>query len=202
MVTFHTIKASGGSLNVFDFLSTERSRDLSEHIRLRASEKMRDTWGDDYLSQNRHFDTFLNVIRKEKEVGQLIIDSCLDRSAVPDNIVCIDTVEKLLGGVPDRMFKFILMSPVLRQALVNDEIYGFGLHPDDIPTYDVLGKRLFNNGRVNSHCWNNRAFARSTDPDLSIKEQRALRDTRDFFEHLYFMGYDPTDYPNKVGKIK
>lgn len=201
MVSFHEIKATG-NLNVFDFLSSERARDLAENVRMRASEKMRDYWGDDFVDRNRHFKTFLNVIKKEREVGQLIIDSCLDRSAVPDNIVAIDTAEKLLGGVPDAMFVYILMSPVLRQALINDEIYGFGLKPSDIPSYDVLGKRLFHNGRVDPDHPINKSFMRSTDPDLSIKEQIALRNTRDFFEHLYHCGYDPTDFPNKVCKIK
>lgn len=184
-------------------LATDRMRELSESIRARAADQIRNFYGDDSSSYSRDRERYLDVIRRDNEVVRQVIEGSLNRSVVRNNITAIDSEQKLLGGIPERMHKYLMMSGPLRSALENDEIYGFGLHPDEIPKYDVFEKRLFRNGLVDSHRNTfNKAFIRSNDEPLTISERAAIRDTRDFMEHLLSRGIDPTDYPNPAGKIK
>jgi len=198
-VRIHHI-TSQHSGDIFEILSTDRQRELSENIRREASVKFTNMFGAGY-DQRSDVQQYLGIIARRSETAKAIIEGSLNHTFVKNNITAIDTVQKLLAGVPERMHVMLMMSPGLRDALARDEIYGFGLKIEQVPYYDIYD-RMMNSGTVSDRCPHNESFRRSTDPDLTISELNALEDTRNFMEHLLFRGIDPTNYPNPVGKIR
>lgn len=186
--------------NVMDFLTTDRVRQMSENIRIESEQRFNNMFGNIHYEHQNEREMFLNVFKRHSDSVKEIIDNTLHNVFMDDRIVCIDSKEKLMKGVPKTMELALITSPKLREALEKDEIYGFGLHPKDLPMKDTIG-RMINNGATNENGIGI-AYITSDDPIMSIDDLNNIEDTRYFMELLLDEGIDPTDYPNKKGKIK
>lgn len=198
MAIVQTIEVSGVP-DVFSLLSSDNMRSLSDSIARGTEIKFGNLFGVSY-DHAAERNILLNSVRRNNQFVAEVIDSGLHRSFTPDNIICIDTREKLLLGIPKRMEEIIITSPILRKALQRDEIYGFGIDPKTLPVNDPYRKLLRNGGTSASGVVT--SICSSHDEPLTIDEMIDIEDTRDFMESLYNEGIDPTDFPFKVGKIK
>jgi len=186
--------------DIMALMTTDRVRELSENIRRESEMRLNNMFGSYGYNHSNERAMFLNIFDRQNEEVKRIIDISLSNVFMDDRIVLIDNETKLMKGVPKAMEIALLTSPMIRKALENDEIYGFGLHPHDLPDRDVVG-RLINNGITDDN-GHGMAYITSDDPVFSIADLDNIEDTRNFMETLLENGIDPTDYPSRVGKIK
>lgn len=124
------------------------------------------------------------------------------------DIKYITSVEDLEGGIPPAMQMAILTQPDIREKFEAGLIYGFGILPEELPHEDVWG-RLINNGRVDlsEPCPEEGRVMKwefwLDDPEWCYDDLVAVRKSRDWLTSFMDQtGFDVTNYPNRVGKLK
>lgn len=186
--------------NIMSLVSNDYVKSLSDNIRFESEQRFNNMFGNSYYQHQNERGMFLDIFKRHSEEINNIVENTLHSVFMDDKIICIDSEEKLMKGVPKTMEMALITSDSLRRALENDEIYGFGIDPKNLPEKDIYD-RLINNCLTNDNGIGI-GYVSSEDPMLTIKDLDNIEDTRYFMELLLEQGIDPTDYPNRVGKIK
>lgn len=197
-ITVQTVEVSGVP-DVFALLSSDHMRSLSDSIAQGTEIKFGNIFGVNY-DHGAERELFLNSIKRDNTVVAEIIESGLRNTFTANNIICINTKEKLLMGIPSRMEEIVITTKPLREALKRDEIYGFGIDPKTIPNHDPYRRVL--KGGSTSKDGIHTSVVSSHDPCFTIDELLDIEETREFLVDVFNEGYDPTDFPFKRGKIK
>lgn len=186
--------------NIFSIMSTDNMRRLSDNIIKNTEMQISSMFNHGYdHAQERA--GFLSQLRKRDDITTKLIETTLNRIFIPDAIISITTKEQLLQGVPKRMEEIILTDPNIRQSFFDGELYGFGLEPETVPTRDPW-KHLLYNGATGTQSGKGIMIRTSDDPIHTIEDLQAIDDTRRFIKSVFDEGYDPTDFPNRRGKIE
>lgn len=191
----------GAGQGIFGAISSNSTRELNDHIAMMAQAQYGQLVGTDMPYQQAR-DIYLGIVKRIDNTTKTFIDSSMFSSISPNSIVVINNEETLLKGIPARMHEIILTYKPIRNALLRDEIYGFGINPSSLPTEDHYD-RLINNCLITNE-GNGIGYIVNTneDPDVILSDLDKIKETREYLYKLLKDGYDPTDYPCKVGKIK
>ena len=185
--------------DVFQLLASDEMKRLSDNIceRINARSSHLNAFAD-YRAERDYFVN--NIVKASQNNVAKILQQNINKGFFVDSIYPITSTKDLLAGISERMKEIILTSRPIRRALEKDEIYGFGMKPEDLPRRDPY-KHLTNNGPTNSKGISLRVVT-SEDPDLSVDNMIDIKATRRFVEELLEEGIDPTDYPSPVGNIR
>lgn len=156
-------------------------------------------------SENRLWNTYENLrktVFKPMETAINAIVEVVDRFGskhVQSDYITISSVDQFNVELTRPMQEAILLHEPIRELLIDNRIYGYGISADELPVEDPW-KRLINNGTATME----RPFLewefRSYDPFVTPEEILRVQDTRWFIDnHLDAEdGLDPTSYPDPI----
>ena len=159
------------------------------------------------------FQAFSALVNAEAQTIRDTVLKTVEAVCCPNKIQTIEC-EDDLRAVPVCMYMPILTMPAARTLFEAGQIDGWGMHSQDLPAEDVVG-RLIDNGSFDtaSPTYDRDACVTWTiqtgDPDYTIEELRKIATTRNYISQFIEEqsgpngdGIDFTDLGRRMGKLK
>lgn len=199
------LSLSSNILSIGSLLGSSGSQELIQSINHRCGGGS--FFGSESDPLRTGFVNFMNTVIEPIRQVRMTMAATVNKLMKADVYRPIDSLKELEAGIPSCMQMGIVYYEPVRQMLEEERIDGFGIDPKTLEDEDPYAS-LIASGKVEIHSsllndkgeFEIQFTEKSTDPDLSFEEIRALDQTRQFIDQFLndeiTSSLDFTDYPN------